>query len=85
MWNKTIEKKPDNPLDVIGYNYKWKQPLYNPKGTNVCFLDNFGKWVVSMWDKNSDKRIDLEEGEYVEYGLIEAPTHWTEKPEPPTD
>lgn len=52
-WNKVSEKLPEAGVEVIGYSENWIDEDFNPKGTRVCYLDDFG-WHSAKWDADQD-------------------------------
>jgi hypothetical protein len=87
MWIKINEDyKPVEGVVVLGYNPSWVDEDYNPRGMNICFMQD-GYWLVSVWcnscdcwhTKSTDASMNPEH-----YKPIEPPTRYIAYPKPPT-
>lgn len=66
-------------LEVIGYNEKWIDEDFNPFGTRVCYIDDYGDWWSAKWDNDQDT-WHTHTKFWCENGKDFSPTHWKYKP-----
>jgi hypothetical protein len=75
-WHSVLkDDMPEEGVDVIGYNEKWVDDDFNPKGIRMCILMDEGdlimdplpgEWLSAKWCPGRDNFV----------GSSTAPTHW---------
>ena len=78
-WRETDIRMPKEGTEVIGFNEKWIDEDFNPKGQRVCFQNHGVGWTCAKWVDSGDTYVTLNEID----GDDAVPTHWHETLEIP--
>ncbi len=80
-WTPITEKLPNEGVEVLLFNEKWKNEDYNTKGIRVGFLDGIGGFISAYWcnyhDEYHTRNSEEDDKTFTDFeAKNQIPTHW---------